>query len=134
MLWYALYALWNFSDKLFRVTCSFNLTQTTRSINFEINDRLETGLKFFSTLGSKRSFLISGTISAILRVDGTSDVDSDKLTMCVITGRSSSRQSFNNQVGIGSSSHDLDAHSLMILLISISVAGVNLFRIISHTI
>ena len=43
-------------------------------MSFDINDKLDTGLKFFNTSGSSKSFLIRGTIRANLRFGGTSDL------------------------------------------------------------
>ena len=56
---------------------------------------------------------------------GTSLVESDRLTIWVITGRRDPRQVFSSQVGMGSRSHDLDADFLMSEEISASDAGLN---------
>ena len=53
------------------------------------------------------AFLIRGLILELLKAGGTWASSRDAFIILVISGTSSVKQSFNNHVGIGSSSHDL---------------------------
>ena len=70
---------------------------------------------------------------ALFKFLGIVPVDKDKFTTLVITGSRVSKHSFNNHVGIPSSSHDFDADLVMIFLISSGVASENSVRICSHS-
>ena len=50
-------------------------------------------------------------------------MERDRLTIYVMTGSSSDKQSFKSKVGIGSRSHDFDADERIIFDISSFVAG-----------
>ena len=50
-------------------------------------------------------------------------MERDKLTIYVMTGNSSHKQSFKGQVEIGARSHDFDVDERIIFDISSSVAG-----------
>ena len=64
-----------------------------------------------------------GLMRADLKSLGTLPAVMDALTMSVISGNNSSRQSFKSQVGKGSSSQDLFGDFCMIALTFSSVAG-----------
>ena len=71
---------------------------------------------------SEPVFFKSGRMSAVLSDVGISESRNDMLTISVIVGTNSAMHSFRNQVGNGSSSHNLAGESLIIFRISISVA------------
>ncbi len=98
-----------------------------------MNVRFLIGLYFLNISESNNALLIKGCNMALFTFLGIVPVDKDKFTNLVITGNKVSKHSFNNYVGIPSSSHDFDADLVIIFLISSGVASENSVRISSHS-
>ena len=96
-------------------------------MTFEINVKFDTGRQSFKISLSKPVFIKSGRMRAVLSDLGIIDSPNDMLTISVIRGTKSAMHSFRSQVCKGSSSHDLTGDSLIIFLISGSVASIKVF-------
>ena len=70
----------------------------------------------------------SGRTAAFVKDLVMCDELREELTISVSSGRSSSRHSFNRNVGIGSIRYGFDGEYIISLRISSSVAGSNLFK------
>jgi len=80
----------------------------TRSISFEINDRLEMGRYELHMSGSKVGFLSSGKMCARLRWDGKIPDCIERLHRRQMTGAIYVDRCFNSHVRIGSRGHDFE--------------------------
>ena len=99
----SLYADSSGSNILFLIKCSLSLPDTTFSMTFEINVKLNTGRFFFKIWLSKLVYFKSGRMSAVLSDLGIRESRNDILTMPMIAGTNSAMHSFRSQVGNGSS-------------------------------
>ena len=78
------------------------------------------------------AFFRMGDRIASLRFSGMTQLDNDKLTILVMTGKRVPKQSFKSPVGMGSKLHDFEADCLIILLTSLSIACSNSERVDVH--
>ena len=90
--------------------------------------RFDTGLKFLRSSGLREGFLRRGVTCATLSGAGTTPDVSERFTMLLIAGRSTSICSMRSEVGMGSNAHDLAGDRRMILRSSSGVTGKNCVR------
>ena len=117
-----------------RVCCA-----TAFSVSLEKNWKLLSGRKF-SLIRSRSAFFSFGLTSAPFHSEGNFPSFNDRLIVRVVTGSSSSKQSFSRLVGIGSLKQDLVGASIMSLLTDSGVirvklvicTGVTLFATVLH--
>ena len=100
-------------------------TETTFSITFERNDRLEIGRKLLNSMWSRLSFFNTVFNIACLSLDGNSAVCRDELTIRSITGFNTWSNFVNSWAGIGSSLHDFFANCCVIGIKSSNVISLN---------
>ncbi len=82
---------------------------------------------------SNNAFLIKGYNMELFKCLGIVLVDKDKFITLVITGSRVFKHSFNDHVGIPSSSYEFDTDLVMIFRISSGVASENLVKICLHS-
>ena len=105
--WNSLYADWNVSSRWLVITCFVSWTATDFSTSLEINFKFEIGRKFVNCLKSAVGFFNVGEREAIFRASGIKPVVNDKLTILVIVGRSTEKQSLSTDGCRGSRQQDL---------------------------
>ena len=71
----------------------------------------------------KDDFLSRGRTCDVLKLSDKTPEIKDKITICVIETNKTSKQDFNNSVGIGSRSHNLLGEFAIIFLTSSAVAS-----------
>ena len=87
--------------------CWLNLLTAKRSINLDVNDRLDIGLYDFSSNGSSDGFFNIGRTIACLRLSGNTPDSNDFLTMASKIGTNMSLDCLIIHAGTGSIAHCL---------------------------
>ena len=105
---------WKVSPRPLLFKYSVSCLATHFSIILEINRRLDIGLKFLYSTGSKDGFLSSSLIIACLNNSGIRPDSTEILTILLIINKIVGRRYLSTWPGTGSSSHDLKDVELLI--------------------
>jgi len=116
------YADWSGLNSVFWVRWSVKRDLTTRSIIFDMVERLEMGL-WLETFLSSDGFFNRGVMMDCLSLGQNWPVERLRLTMRVITGARIWQQCLSSEVCMASRPHCLLGQLLISLIISSSVAG-----------
>ena len=93
--WNSLHADWNVSSRWLVITCFVSWTATDFLTSLEINFKFEIGRKSLNCLKSAVGFFNVGESEVISRASGIKPVVNDKLSILVIVGRSTGKQSLS---------------------------------------
>ena len=114
VLWEDLYADWQGSCRAFSWRCFDSCAATALSTILDRKWRFDTGLKFLRSSGLREGFFRRGVTCATLTCAGTTPDVSERFTMLLIAGRSTSICSMRSEVGMGFNAHNLagDQHTV----------------------